>query len=124
MGIARKVFQGLAATGMTVSLLVAFSSVASAFDPRVPQVAFNDTTLQAYLNSKGESINVLNDQVDAQVWNASVSGNSTFTLMIELTASAPNNALGVYNTALAVPPLFNIFPGSASAGWFASAHFG
>jgi len=124
MGMARGVFQGLAATVVTLFLLVASSSVASAFNLRAPQVVFNSATLQAYLNGQGESINVLTDQVDAQIWDTSVSGNATFTLMIELTANAPFNAIGVYNTALVAPPLYNIFPGSASTGWFATAHFG
>jgi hypothetical protein len=124
MGMARNVFHGLATTGLTASLLVASVSIASAFNLRAPQVAFNDTTLQAYLNSQGESINTLTDQVDGQVWNTSVSGNATFTLMIELTANAANNAIGVYNAGVPAPALRNIFPGGASAGWFATAHFG
>jgi hypothetical protein len=114
----------LAATVLTLSLLVASVSIASAFSPRIPQVVFSSATLQAYLNSQGETINVLTDQVDAQVWNTSVSGNATFTLMIELTTpNTANNAIGIYNTNLVVSPLFNIFPGAASAGWFATAHF-
>jgi hypothetical protein len=125
MGMAKLVFRSLAATGLTLSLLVASVSIASAFSPRLPQVIFNSAGLQAYFNSKGEVINCLANQVDGQVWNASVSGNTTFTLMIELTTSnATQNAIGVYNIApVPNPPLFNIFPGLASAGWFATAHF-
>jgi hypothetical protein len=124
MGMAKQVFRSLAAIGLTLTFLVASASIASAFDPRVPQVAFSSASLQAYLNGQGESINVLTDQVDAQVWDTSVSGNSTFTLMIELSANNLQNAIGIYNTGIAVPPLYNVFPGSASAGWFATAHFG
>jgi hypothetical protein len=123
MGMAKLMSRSLATIGLTLSLLVVSASMASAFNLRAPQVAFNDTTLLAYLNSVGESINPLTDQVSGQIWNASISGNATFTLMIELTANAPNNALGVYNTGVPVPPLFNVFPGSATAGWFATAHF-
>lgn len=125
MGMAKLVFRSLAATSLTLSLLVASVSIASAFSPRLPQVIFNSGELQAYLNSKGEVINCLANQVDGQVWNASVSGNTTFTLMIELsTPNAANNAIGVYNIApVPNPPLFNIFPGVATAGWFATAHF-
>ena len=125
MGMARLVHRSLAATGLTLSLLVASVSIASAFNLRAPQVVFNDTTLTAYLNSQGQTITCLTDQVDAQVWDTSVSGNATFTLMIELTsaANAASNAIGVYNTNVPVSPLFNIFPGTASAGWFATAHF-
>lgn len=124
MGMAKLVLRSLATTVLTLTLLVASVSIASAFDPRNPQVVFDSASLQAYLNSQGETINVLTDQVDGQVWNTSVSGNSTFTLMIELTTpNTNNNAIGVYNTSMAVSPLFNVFPGAASAGWFATAHF-
>jgi hypothetical protein len=124
MRMARYVSRSLATTGLTLFVLVASVSIASAFNLRAPQVAFNDTTLQAYLNSQGESINTLTDQVDGQIWDSSVSGNATFTLMIELTANAANNAIGVYNTGVPSPALRNVFPGGASAGWFATAHFG
>jgi hypothetical protein len=67
---------------------------------------------------------VTTDQLDAQVWTSSISGNATFTLMIELAGNAASNAIGIYNTAGPPnPPLFQVFPGAASAGWFATAHF-
>jgi hypothetical protein len=113
---------GIAATA--VVLIAASASLAAAFNPRVPQVAFNTAGLQGYLNGVGEAINVATDQVDAQVWTTSVSGNSTMTLMIELAGNAASNSIGVYNTnAGPVPPLFQLFPGAASSGWFATAHF-
>jgi hypothetical protein len=94
-------------------------SQASAFFLRVPQVPVLGGGLQAYLNSKGESINVLTDQVDAQVWAPGASGNSVITIMIELAGNAPANAFGLYDTDLAVPPLYQVFPGAAQAGWYA-----
>lgn len=125
MKLAKSVFRGLAVGSVAVAITAATVSTAVAFDPRVPQVGFSSASLQGYLNGVGESINVLTAQVDGQVWNSSVSGNATFTLMIELTANAANNAIGIYNTGGPVnPPLFNIFPGTASAGWFATTHFG
>jgi hypothetical protein len=87
---------------------------------RVPQVPVAGGALQGYLNSVGESINVNTDQNAAQTWVTTVSNNSTFTLMIELGAFAPNNAIGVYNAADAVPALYQVFPGAATAGWFAT----
>jgi len=97
---------------------------ASAFNLRVPQVALNPASLQGYLNAMDGGINVQTDQLDAQVWTSSISGNSTFTLMIELAGNAASNAIGIYNTNGPVnPPLFQVFPGAASAGWFATAHF-
>jgi hypothetical protein len=55
-----------------------------------------------------------------------VSGNATFTLMIELAGNAASNDIGVYNSSAAPSPTnkFLVFPGAASAGWFATCHFG
>ena len=116
--------RSLATVAVAVALLLTVS-VASAFGPRVPQIGFNNASLQAYLNVNDGGINTLTDQVNGQVWTASISGNATFTLMIELTGTAAANAIGVYNdNGPPVPPLFQIFPGAATAGWFATAHFG
>lgn len=111
---------------LTALLLAAAASSADAFSLRNPQVALNGGSLQGYLNGIGESINVYTDQVDAQVWSTTISGNSTFTLMIELADFAPSNALGIYNIddPGSPPALFQVFPGAATAGWFATAHFG
>lgn len=125
MRLAKTLLQGVATVGVAVAVLAVSVSTAAAFSPRVPQIALNGAALQAYLNGVGESIIVGTDQVDGQVWTTSVSGNATFTLMIELTGNAGANAIGVYNTnGPPVPPLFQIFPGAATAGWHATAHFG
>jgi hypothetical protein len=111
------------ASTLAVVMVAGAISHANAFGPRVPQVPVLGGTLQAYLNSKGESINVLTDQQDAQVWSQSASGNALLTLMVELTGNAPLNTVGVYNASLAAPPLYQIFPGAATAGWFAVMSF-
>ena len=118
-----KMLKGTAVLGVGIALLAVTVKPAAAFPPRVPQVAVAGGTLQAYLNGVGESINVQTDQVDAQVWTVAISGNASFTLMIELSANAGGNSIGVYNAGLAAPPLDVVFPGAATAGWFASAHF-
>jgi len=124
MRLVTMLFKGLATVGVATVVLAAFVSTAAAFSPRVPQVALNGASLQGYLNGVGESINVATDQVDGQVWTTSISGNATFTLMIELSGNAGGNAIGVYNSnGPVVPPLYQIFPGAATAGWFATAHF-
>ncbi|HET6462759.1 MAG TPA: hypothetical protein VFH33_03080 [Candidatus Krumholzibacteria bacterium] len=108
----------------TASLAVlGISSQASAFTPRVPQVPVLGGTLQGYLNGQGESINVLTDQQDAQVWSQSASGNGAITLMVELTGNAGSNTYGLYNALNPAPPLYQIFPGAATAGWFAVMSF-
>lgn len=104
--------------------LAVLASVAGAFALRAPQVAFSNGPLQAYLTANDGGINTLTDQLDAQVWASSVSGNTTFTLQIELTGNAAANNIGVYNgNGGAAPPLYLVFPGPASAGWFATCHF-
>jgi hypothetical protein len=105
------------------ALAVVIASSAHAYDPRVPQVAFATGSLQGYLNGLGESINVATDQLNAQVWQTGVSGNTEFTLMIELAGNAAANNIGIYNSIDPVPALFQVFPGAASAGWFANVTF-
>ena len=104
-----------------VVALIAFAGSASAA-LRVPQVPVLGGSLQGYLNSVGETINVNTDQQDVQRWTSTVSGNSTFTLQVELTAgNAPANGIGIYNAGFVAPPLYLVFPGAATAGWFAPA---
>ena len=108
----------------TASLVVlGIASQASAFSPRVPQVPVLGGTLQGYLNSKGETINVLTDQQDAQIWSQSASGNGALTLMVELSADAGVNSFGLYNASNPTPPLYQVFPAAATAGWFAIMSF-
>lgn len=99
-----------------VALLAGSASAAL----RVPQIAVAGGSLQGYLNGVGESINVNTDQNAVQTWVTTVSNNSNFTLMIELAGNAGSNNIGVYNAADAVPALHQVFPGAASAGWFAT----
>lgn len=122
----KRVFTTLVPIGLAAAVAVAaIAPSASAFALRSPQVALGSSSLQNYLNGVGESINTTTDQLDAQVWTTSVSGNATFTLMIELAGNAASNNIGVYNSnAGPSPALFQVFPGAASAGWYATAHFG
>lgn len=93
---------------------------------RSPQVSIGSGSLQSYLNSVSEAINVTTDQQDVQTWTTTISGNTTLTLMLELAGFAGNNSYGLYNTGdpSATPTLFQVFPGGAAPGWFATAHFG
>jgi hypothetical protein len=102
--------------------LVAIAGSASAA-LRVPQVPVAGGTLQGYLNSRGEAINVLTDQVVAPSWTTGAANNSTFTLQIELSAFAAANNIGIYNASAVAPPLYQLFPGAAAAGWHAVASF-
>lgn len=123
----KRMLTALFPIGLSAAIAVAAIAPTSAyaFAARSPLVGVGGVSLQNYLNGVGESINVANDQLDGQVWTTSVSGNSTFTLMIELAGNAASNAIGVYNSnAGATPTLFQMFPGAATAGWYCTAHFG
>jgi hypothetical protein len=108
-----------------LSSLVMLATSALASGPRVPQIAFQGASLQSYLTGIGEGTNVTADQMDGQTWTTSISGNTLFTLMIELAANAGSNSLGVYNIddVAAIPTLYQVFPGGAAAGWYAVASF-
>src|SRR5262245_24227897 len=113
----RGLYKDLAAVTMAAVGLVSSLTVASAFDLRASQVPVLGGTLQGYLNGVGQSINVSTDQLDARVVNAPILYPSS-ALVIELTKSTEANSLGVYNAdGPPVPPLFQIFPAAASAGW-------
>ena len=111
-----------AALAMLVAMAAMITPAHAAL--RVPQVPVAGGTLQGYLSGTGETINVLTDQQSIQRWKTTISGNSSITLQIELSGNSGNNSIGVYNaTAGPVPSLYQIFPGSAPAGWFAVASF-
>jgi hypothetical protein len=105
-----------------MSVIALLASGASAA-LRSPQVPVAGGSLQGYLNSVGESINVLTDQNAVQTWQTTVSNNSTFTLMIELAGNAASNNIGIYNASLGAPPLYQVFPGAATNDWFATCSF-
>ena len=90
---------------------------------RVPQVVFQASKLQGYLNSVGESIDVGTAQLDAQHWAPIFSNNSSFTIQVEIVGNAAGNTFGLYNSDSAEPALFQLFPGAATDGWFAVASF-
>ena len=112
-------FTGFLASLSVIALLATGASAAL----RVPQVAVAGGSLQGYLNGVGESINVNTDQNAVQTWQTTVSNNSTFTLMIELAGNAASNNIGIYTGGAVAPPLYQVFPGAASAGWFATCSF-
>ena len=118
-------FTPLAAV-LAIGALMLVASSASALVLRSPQVVFDFPPLQGYLNVVDPGINVATDQVDAQVWSVSITGNTDFTLMLK-TGLGTAASFGVYNGGAPVgppPPLFQVFPGGAVPGWYAALHFG
>jgi hypothetical protein len=106
---------------LAITVLALVAGPASALNLRSPQVVFNTPPLQGYLNIVDPGINVATQQVDAQSWSTSITGNADFTLMLK-TGLGQGDAFGVYNAAVG-PPLFQVFPAGAVAGWFAQMHF-
>ena len=109
----------------TVASLLFVVSSANALPLRVPQVPYNFAPLQGYLNVVDAGINVATDQLDAQVWSVSITGNTDFTLVLK-NGPGVASAIGVYNgnDPNPVPVLFQVFPAGAVPGWFAALHFG
>lgn len=105
---------------VVIFLGLAISPVFAA-TPRVPQVAFNTAPLQGYFSSVGEpGIDPATMQVDAQVWNPNLSGNSDFTIVM---SNSPGAEIGVYNAADPLPSLDAVFPSGAVEGWHAYLNF-
>ena len=88
---------------------------------RSPQIAVSGTALQTFFTSRGQAINVNTDQIDLQT--VSLAGNASVQVDAPIASTAASEVLGLYNTSLAVPPLYQVFPGAASSGWVAVASF-
>src|SRR2546430_987604 len=94
-----------------VVLLVALVATAVLTAPasaalRSPQVPVLGGSLQAYLNSVGESINVLTDQDATTLWSHTVSGTASWTLQLEASPNASANNFGIYIGSDASPALY------------------
>ena len=105
------------------ALVLVTSSANAAFPLRSPQVGFNSGVLQAYFNVVDPGIATVGGQLDAQVWAVAVTGNTDFTLVLKQGAGGASS-IGIYNGNLASPPLYQVFPPAAVAGWYATLHFG
>jgi hypothetical protein len=116
-----------AATTMIVLMvaLVASAVLTTRADAalRLPQVPVLGGSLQAYLNSVGETINVNTDQVAIQIWAHTTSATTAFTLQLESTVNANLNNFGIYNGSDAVPALNLLIPGANSPQGFSTGTF-
>lgn len=127
MGIATR-FRGMS-TGfaMACALACALHTPAAAAPLRAPQIplqtGWDGVSLQSYMNSIGEGMNTLTDQLDLQTWEAPGTGNATFQLKMEIAGYAGQNNIGIYNAAEISPTLYQVFPGSAAPGWHATCLF-
>lgn len=109
---------------LMVALVASASLIGSAAAAlRAPQVPILGGSLQAYLNSVPQTINVLTDQDATQSWTNTSSGTSTFTVMFESTPNANVNQFGLYNATPVIPPLFFLLSGSVGPQGFSTATF-
>jgi hypothetical protein len=116
-----------AATTFLILLVasVATAALASRADAalRVPQVPVLGGSLQGYLNSVGESINVLTDQEDTQAWAKTSSSTQTHTIQFQGSLNAAAHILGMYNSTAAVPVLYVLMSGAVGPLGFSTATF-
>jgi hypothetical protein len=90
---------------------------------RVPQVPVIGGGLQTYLNSVGESINVLTDQDATTTWSHTISGTTTYTIQFQSSPNAAVQQFGMYNASAVIPPLFFLMSGSVGPLGFSTATF-
>ncbi len=108
---------------LSIAGLLLIATSATALPLRSPQVVFNYGPLQGYLNVVDAGINVATDQLAAQAWSVSITGNTDFTLALKGGAGG-GNSVGVYNGAAGpAPALFQVFPPAAAPDWYATLHF-
>lgn len=102
-------------------------AVAHAYPLRVPQVplqtGWDGVSLQSYFGTVGETVNTLTQQLDIQTWQGPPSGGATFTLKMEIAGYSGSNELGIYNAGEASPTKYQVFPGAAGPGWYATCSF-
>lgn len=109
---------------MAALVATAAFSVPSFAALRAPQVPVLGGTLQSYLTSIGESINVATQQEDIQVWAHTTSATTGFTIMVENTGNAALNSINMYNaSAPGVPPFYLLLPGNLTQDAFATGTF-
>jgi len=105
----------LLSTALLLTLTAAIAHAAA----RVPQVPVSGTALATFFASQGQTIDVNSQQLDLQTMDLSATpAFETHTFGTEV-----GGTFGGYNTALATPPLYQIFPGAAATGWFSSTSF-
>lgn len=118
---------GIAVATFGAFVLLAAQSV-QAYPLRAPQVplavGWDGYSLQTYMNSIGETMNTDTDQLNLQTWQAVAGSDATFTLKLEVAGFSAQNSIGIYNAGAGSPPIYLVFPGAASAGWYATCHFG
>jgi len=106
--------------GFAALALVLLSAPLAHAALRSPQIPVSGTALQAFFTSHGQAINVSTDQIDLQA--VSLPADASIQLGAPF-VGAGSETQGIYNAAVAAPPLYQVFPGAASNGWIAVMSF-
>jgi len=85
---------------------------------RSPQVPVSGTALATFFATQSQTINPNTDQVDLQSLSVDVGAQLPLHTFVDAAAS-----VGFYNAGLASPPLYLVYPGAATTGWFGVAAF-
>jgi hypothetical protein len=107
--------------GAALCLLLAHAPAYAAL--RSPQVPVQGSSLQAYLNGVGESIDVRQDQQSIQVLQPTVSNTAPFVLQLEIVLKDSQLELGLYDATQSGPVLLPLFSADSRPGWFAVVSF-
>lgn len=102
----------------TIAVLALLATPASA-QLRSPQVPVSGSALQSFLNAQGQAIVVATQQLDFT--RASIASGEA--VPVDIRFSAVESGFGLYNASVAVPPLYLLYPGAATAGWFVVGSF-
>jgi hypothetical protein len=86
---------------------------------RSPQVPVSGSALATFFASQGQAIDPATDQQDLQQF--SVAPGTSFEF--HAGGSGGTASAGLYNTLVASPPLYLVWPGAASDGWFTVCSF-
>jgi len=90
---------------------------------RVPQVPVLGGTLQASLNSIGQTINVLTQQDATQIWTHTASATTEYTIQFQNSPNAALHTFGLYNASAAVPTLVPLVSGAVGPLGVSTATF-
>ncbi|MBK7367439.1 MAG: DUF4114 domain-containing protein [Candidatus Eisenbacteria bacterium] len=90
---------------------------------RAPQVSILGGGLQGYLNSADGGINVGTDQDATTSWTHTSSNTTGYTILLESSGGANNNALAIYNSTAGVPTMNILISGPIGEYGFSTATF-
>lgn len=111
---------------ITTLMALLFMAAPASAALRSPQVAVSGSSLQSFLTSVGESINVGTQQDATQVWGHTVSGSTGYTIMFQGSATTSKHTIGMYNSSalpLGASSMFPLLDGSLGPQAFATATF-